>query len=147
RLPADTRGLELVVPTLSFHDSEGEAMIDMPIGGLRVGGRQPQPQDLRLGRYSLRLTEGELLARPALALHLDLGEATDGRLLLHPAQVLVDGRELGWKMRWRSGNVMRSDVIEVPLPPGHGDVVRITMRMPAVEVEGPWVVPLNLPAG
>lgn len=43
--------------------------------------------------------------------------------------------------------VMRSDVIEVPLAPGHGDVVRITMRTPAVEVEGPWVVRLDLPVG
>ncbi len=146
-LPADAGGLELIVPTLSFHDGEGEAVVDVPIGGLRVGVRQPLPRDLRLGSYSLRLTEVELLARPALALHLDLGDATDGRLLLYPAQVLVDGRELGWNMRWRPGNAMRSDVIEVPLAPGHGDSVRITMRTPAVEVEGPWVVPLGLPVG
>jgi len=147
RLPADARGLELIVPTLSFHDREGEAVVEVPIRGLRVGVRQPLPRDLRLGGYSLRITEVELLAPPALALHLDLGHATDGRLLLYPAQVVVDGRQLGWNMRWRPGNVMRADVIEVPLPPGHGDVVGVTMRTPAVEVEGPWVVPLDLPVG
>jgi hypothetical protein len=60
---------------------------------------------------------------------------------------MVDGQQLGWNIRWRPGRVMRSDIVEVPLPPGHDDVIRVTMRRPTVEIEGPWVVPLDPSAG
>jgi hypothetical protein len=37
----------------------------------------------------------------------------------------------------------RYETIDVPLPPGTPDVVPITLRLPRVEILGPWIVPLG----
>jgi hypothetical protein len=146
RLPPHARGLELVVSSVTVREAEGEAVVDVALAGLRAGVRQPLVQDLRLGRYPVRVTGVELTeteTRQTLALHLDLGEKIDGRLLLRPARVTVDGQVLGHTIRWSPHEVLRSEVIEVPLPPHVGEAVRVTLSQPTVEISGPWVVPLK----
>jgi hypothetical protein len=82
KLPSDARGLELIVSTVSVHEREGEAVVDVPMDSLRPNVRKPLSSELRLGRYPLRVTgvepvpadQGtvELDGRPSLALYLDL---------------------------------------------------------------------------
>jgi hypothetical protein len=45
--------------------------------------------------------------------------------------------------RWSGPGHARYETIDVPLPPGTPDVVPITLRLPRVEILGPWIVPLG----
>lgn len=57
--------------------------------------------------------------------------------------MLVNGEHRGVTFRWAAGRRERADVIEVPLPPDAGSSVELTFPAPAVEIQGPWVVPLR----
>src|SRR5262249_20834010 len=78
-----------------------------------------------------------------LTLRLDLGPRRQGRLLLGPGMVLVDGEDHGFRGRWSGLGRARYETIDVPLPAETPDVVSITFRLPRVEILGPWIVPLG----
>jgi hypothetical protein len=147
RLPADAAGLRLVIPTVTVAGHEGAAEVQVPLARLRPGEPLAMGHDLRLGSNPLRVTAAELWELATgrlLTLRLDLGPRRDGRLLLGPGQVLLDGEDRGFRGRWSGGMDARYERIDVPLPADARDVASITMRLPRVEIEGPWIVPLGL---
>ena len=146
RLPPDATGLRLVVPTVTVAAFEGEAELQVPLAGVRPGGAVPLGVDLAFGGLPLRVVAAELWERDAvrlLTLRLDLGQRRQGRLLLGPGMVLVAGEDRGFRGRWSGLGHARYETIDVPLPPETPDVVSITLRLPRVEILGPWIVPLG----
>lgn len=147
RLPADAAGLRLAVPTVTVAGDEGSAEVRVPLARLRPGEPLALGQDLRLGSDPLRVTAAELWELATgrlLTLRLDLGPRRAGRLLLGPGEVLLDGEDRGFRGRWSGGVDARYDSIDVPLPAQTRDVASVTMRLPRVEIVGPWIVPLGL---
>ena len=106
------------MPAVSVHETEGEAVVDVPLDVPRAGARQQLSRALRLRRYPLCVTAVELVpadqgtvvvqGRPSLVLHPQLGDVIDGRLLLYPSLVTADGQALGWNIRWRPGNASKA---------------------------------------
>ena len=147
-LSGDAAGLRLVVPTVTVAGHEGAAEVQVPLARLRPGEPFPMGHDLRLGSHPLRVTAAELWEQATgrlLTLRLDLGPRRDGRLLLGPGEVLLDGEDRGFRGRWTgSRSEARYESVDVPLPAETRDVASITMRLPRVEIEGPWIVPLGL---
>ena len=145
-LPADASGVRLVVPTVTVAWHEGHAEVQVPLGRLRPGASVPLGLDLRLGPHPVRLTTAERWELPTgrlLTLHLDLGPRLDGHLLLGPGQVLLDGQDRGFRGCWSSESPARYETIDVPLPAETPAVASVTLRLPRVEIEGPWIVPLG----
>ncbi|HKF19251.1 MAG TPA: twin-arginine translocation signal domain-containing protein [Candidatus Dormibacteraeota bacterium] len=146
RLPPDATGLRLVVPTVTVAAFEGEAELRVPLAGVRPGGAVPLGLDVAFGGDPLRVVAAELWELATgrlLTLRLDLGPRRQGRLLLGPGQVLVDGEDRGFRGRWSGPGHARYETIDVPLPPETPDEVSITLRLPRVEILGPWIVPLG----
>jgi hypothetical protein len=146
RVPPDARGLRLVVPALTVTGVRGTCRLTVPIEGLRLGSKRPVALSGVLAGFPVRVVALELLERDgglALALDTDLGPPVDGRLLVSPGMVLVDGENRGVTFHWAAGHGERAEVIEVPVPPSAGSSIVLTLHTPAVEVQGPWVVPLG----
>ena len=146
RLPPDATGLRLVVPTVTVAAFQGEAELRVPLVGVRPGGAVPLGLDLEFGGDPLRVVDAqlwELETGRLLTLRLDLGPRRQGRLLLGPGQVLVDGEDRGFRGRWSGLGHARYEMIDVPLPREAPDEVSITFRLPRVEILGPWIVPLG----
>ena len=126
--------------------SEGEAELRVPLAGVRPGVAVPLGLDLAFGGHPLRVAAAELWELATgrlLTLRLDLGARRQGRLLLGPGEVLVDGENRGFRGRWSSPGRARYETIDVPLPTRTPDVVSITLRQPRLEILGPWIVPLG----
>jgi hypothetical protein len=146
RLPPGATGLRLVVPTVTVAAYQGEAELRVPLAGVRPGGAVPLGLDLEFGGHPLRVVAAELWELATgrlLTLRLDLGPRRQGRLLLGPGEVLVDGEDRGFRGRWSGPGHARYETIDVPLPAETPAVVSITLRLPRVEVLGPWIVPLG----
>src|SRR5262249_48946075 len=147
RLPSGATGLRLVVPTVTVAAFQGEAELRVPLAGVRPGGAVPLGLDLAFGDDPLRVVAAELWGLETgrlLTLRLDLGPRRQGRLLLGPGQVLLDGEDRGFRGRWSGLGHARYEMIDVPLPAETPDEVSITFRLPRVEILGPWIVPLGL---
>lgn len=146
RLAPGATGLRLVVQTVTVAAYKGEAELRVPLAGLRPGGTVPLALDLAFGDDPLHVVAAELwelATGRTLTLRLDLGPRRKGRLLLGPGEVLVDGEDRGFRGRWSGSGHARYETIDVPLPPETPDVVSITLRLPRVEILGPWIVPLG----
>jgi TAT (twin-arginine translocation) pathway signal sequence len=146
RLPPDATSLRLVVPTVTVAAYQGEAELQVPLAGVRPGGAVPLGFDLAFGGDPLRVVAAELWELETgrlLTLRLDLGPRRQGRLLLGPGEILVDGEDRGFRGRWSGLGRARYETIDVPLPAETPDVVSITLRLPRVELLGPWIVPLG----
>ncbi len=55
----------------------------------------------------------------------------------------LDGQDRGFRGRWSSESPARYETIDVPLPAETPAVASVTRRLPRVEIEGPWIVPLG----
>src|SRR5262249_18146756 len=135
-----------VVPTVTVAAFEGEAELQVPVGGVRPGDAVPLGLDLAFGGDPLRVVAAELWELETarlLTLRLDLGPRRQGRLLLGPGMVLVAGEAHGFGGGGSGLGRARYETIDVPLPAETPDVVSITFRLPRVEILGPWIVPLG----
>ena len=144
-MPADAEGLELVVPAVTLHGMQAECQLEVPVADLRPGSKRPVELTCALGPFPVRAGQVELVERDDglfVALDVDLGPVVDGRLLVRPGVVLVDGVDRGLTLHWAATRRERAEVIEVPLPPSPGASVLLTLQSPVVELQGPWVIPL-----
>jgi hypothetical protein len=147
QLPSGASGLRLVVPTVAVATPDDEAELLVPTAGRRSGAVIPLGLDLTLGGLPFRVVAAELWELATgrlLTLRLDLGPRRQGRLLVGPGEILVGGKDRGFRGRWPDPGHARYETIDVPLPPQTPDVVSITFRLPIVEILGPWIVPLGV---
>jgi hypothetical protein len=80
-----------------------------------------------------------------LPLRLDLGDWREGRRLFGLEQVLVEGQDRGYQFL-PADPASRVTEVCVVLPEEHGDQVTIVFRHVQVAVEGPWRLPVPVPA-
>ncbi|HEV8637764.1 MAG TPA: hypothetical protein VG370_26385 [Chloroflexota bacterium] len=145
-LPADARAAELVVPFVVVEEETANAELVVPIAGRAVGERIPLDGEVPLGPYRLRATAAVLLDQQNerwVAIDVAPSAPVGGRRLLAPAGLFAGG----------DGRMNRSTndeglVTRVAAPLGHdpGPEVRLVMRGATVAVDGPWRLPVRLPA-
>jgi hypothetical protein len=149
-LPPGVRAAELVVPFVVVEETADPAELGVPTAGRAVGERIPLGRELPLGRYRLRVDAAELVDESGgrrLAVYFGASGAVDGRRLLGPGFVGVDGRDAGMNS-WvqDEGAGVRITRISVPVGADPGPEVRLVLRGATVAVDGPWRLPVQLPA-
>ena len=144
-LPADVRSATPVVPFVIVEET-GETSVQVPVAGKQVGDQIPLNAKLNFGSYPLGVTSAEIINRRGecrLLLHLDPGDWHDGRKLVSPGQVFVNGSGVAFQFG-NEGDVGQATQLSMALPTGAGTLT-ITLMYPNVGVQGPWRLPVRVP--
>lgn len=152
-LPADAGGAAVVLPFVTVEEEAPEATLHVPLAGATIGDRIPIAATLSLGHYMLHVTGAQLVepfrpgrnpngeARPPrLMLEVNLGDWHEGRKLVAPGVMRVNGEDRGYQSRLEQTDIPR---IWVPLPQRQGKEVAVAFASPKVAVKGPWRLPLE----
>lgn len=145
-LPADVRHAQLTIPFVTVEEP-GDATFQVPVAGKQVGDPIPLNGSLTFGVYPLRVTDAEIIEQRGerrLALHVDRGDWRDRRKLVHPGQVLIDGKGVAFQFG-SEGDVGQAGTLSVALPEGIA-VVTVTFQFPDVAFQGPWKLPVPIPS-
>ena len=139
----ESRSLTVEVPAVVFQDSEGTLDFDLPIFA---------PTDVDFGRYAMRVRYAAAVdrlatapgeeAKPGLEIQIGDGEWRDGRRVVQPGPVFVDGVHHGWTIT--AGTDEGTLRVNIPLPDA-GSARHISMRRPVVKVHGPWRISFSRP--
>lgn len=146
-LPPDLRTARLDIPFVTVSET-GEATLQVPIAGKRVGERIPLDATLALGADALQVTDAELVDQRGerrLLVHLVAGDWHDGRKLVGPEQVAVDGQGVAFQYGG-AGDVNQMTQLSVAVPADGSDPLTITLKSPAVAIAGPWQLSVPVPA-
>ena len=119
--------------------------VAIALDGRQVGEPIPLDTTLTLGRYPLRVQAATIEATSTgreLVVDFDQGDVYDGRALLFPRTVRVNGRD---DLEVRASALPptgQHGQVHVPLPPDIGPQVTLTFSGALVEVRGPWRLPI-----
>src|SRR2546428_11598308 len=139
----DSRNFTLIIPSVVFQESAGTLDLQLPIYA---------PTDLSFGRDPVRIRYASavenLPAAPGEApqsgieVHLGTAEWNDGRRVLRPGPVFVDGIHRGYSITGRG----EPDFVSLNIPLADAASARtVTMRDPVVAVRGPWEIRFSRP--
>jgi len=134
----DSRVLTVVVPAVVFQESEGSLELQLPVYA---------PTDLSFGRHPVRIRYANAVddlsagpgedAQPGIEVQLGTADWHDGRRVLRPGPVFVDGIHRGYSITGRG----EPGFVSVNIPVADAASARtVTMRDPVVAVRGPWVI-------
>jgi hypothetical protein len=142
-IPEDAREFALEVPFVIVQECNEEVTFDVPVS---------TPATLDYGRYRARVlrtygapgtTDVASLPyrEPGLGIDIDLGGWQDGRRMLAPRHVLVDGanRGLRYTNRFDARNPEPVQQFEIPMN-GADNASRVKLLGALVQVHGPWVI-------
>jgi hypothetical protein len=142
-LPDDARQLALEIPFVYVQECNEEVTFDVPVS---------TPVTLAYGRYRARVLRtyaapgttdvaSQPYREPGLGVDIDLGGWQDGRRMLAPRWVLVDGANRG--LRYTNRLDMRApdpvQQFEIPME-GAQNAARVKLHGVLVQVHGPWVI-------
>lgn len=142
-LPEDARELALEIPFVIVQECNEEVTFDVPVS---------TPAALAYGRYRARVLRtysapgttdvaNQPYREPALGVDIDLGGWQDGRRMLAPRWVLVDGANRG--LRYTNRLDMRApdpvQQFEIPMQGAH-NAARVKLHGVLVQVHGPWLI-------
>ena len=147
-LAPDARSAELLLRFVTVQEATGEARLAVPLGEARVGERLPVTAELRLGRYTFRVTGAEIVERGGqrkLALSLDLGGWQDGRKLVRPGRIQVPDVDQGFEGQFSTAEAAQWTRIQIPLGDEPPPELTILFRDVHVAVEGPWRLSIPRP--
>lgn len=145
-LSPGAKSIELDVPFVTVAEQAAAAPLEVPLTGRRVGDTIVLPTtNLMLGRYPIQVTSaslGESDGQRQLVLHLDLGSWHDGRKLVAPGRVQLEGFEpsslTGLTFFDAPDVVGQSTEVRIPLREDVGDRATVLFRDAQVAVQGPW---------
>jgi hypothetical protein len=146
-LPADIRTAQLEIPFVTVSET-GEAMLQVPIAGKQVGERIPLNATLTFGSDALQVPNAELIDQRGerrLLLHLAPSDWHDGRKLVGPEQVAVNGKGVAFQSGG-AGDVNQMTQLSVAVPADGSDILNITLKSPTVALAGPWQLSVPVPA-
>jgi hypothetical protein len=142
-IPEDARELALEIPYVYIQECKEEIAFDVPVS---------TPATLAYGRYRTRVLRtyaapgskdaASLPYRePGLGIDIDLGGWQDGRRLLAPRLVFVDGANGGLRYtnRFDARNPEPVQQFEIPMA-GAENASRVRLLGTLVQVHGPWVI-------
>lgn len=153
-----TRSLELTVPSVRVMEDVDKLTLRASVAGKQAGDEISLQGSYKLGPYPFQITSATLTnTAPTemppgsyapgtrwLVLSLNLGSSKGGRKLigLGPVESSTGDPHL-------AGQIVAGQQTElsVPLPPGSGDSVTLSVRNAEVEVEGPWRLRVPLAPG
>jgi hypothetical protein len=142
-LRTGSRVLTVVVPAVVFQESEGSLELQLPIH---------VPTDLSFGRHPVRIRYASAVddlpaapgeaPQPGIEVHLGTAEWHDGRRVLRPGPVFVDGIHRGYSVTGR----VEPGFVSVNIPLADAASARtVTMGDPVVAVHGPWEIRFSRP--
>jgi hypothetical protein len=142
-LPADAREFALEIPYVYIQECKEEIAFDVPVS---------TPATLAYGRYRTRILRtyaapgstdvaNQRYREPGLGVDIDLGGWQDGRRLLAPRLVFVDGANRGLRYTNRFDTRAPEPVqqFEIPMEGAHS-AARVRLLGALVQVHGPWVI-------
>ena len=142
-IPEDAREFALEIPFVIVQECNEEVTFDIPVS---------TPAPLAYGRYRARVlrtydapgtTDVASLPyrEPGLGVDIDLGGWQDGRRMLAPRWVLVDGANRGLRYTNRFDARAPDPVqqFEIPMEGAHR-AARVKLHGVLVQVHGPWVI-------
>ena len=142
-LPDDARELALEIPYVCVQECNEEITFEVPVS---------TPTTLAYGRYRARVirtyaapgsTDAASMPyrEPGLGVDIDLGGWQDGRRLLAPRLVFVDGANRGLRYTNRFDATAPEPVqqFEIPMEGAHS-AARVRLLGALVQVHGPWVI-------
>ena len=142
-LPEDAREFALEIPFVIVQECNEEVTFDVPVS---------TPATVAYGRYRARVLRtytapgitdvaSQPYREPGLGIDIDLGGWQDGRRMLAPRWVLVDGANRG--LRYTNRLDMRApdpvQQFEIPMEGAH-NAARVKLHGVLVQVHGPWVI-------
>lgn len=146
-LPPDVRTARLDIPFVTVSET-GEATLQVPIAGKHVGDHIPLDATMALGADALQVPDAELVDQRGerrLLVHLAPSDWHDGRKLVGPEQVAVDGKGVAFQSGG-AGDVDQMTQVGVALPADGADSLRLTFTSPTVALAGPWRLVVPIPA-
>ena len=139
----DSRALTLIVPAVVFQESDGSVELQLPIYA---------PTDLSFGRHPVRIRYANAVSdlpaapgespQPGIEVQLGSADWHEGRRVLHPGPVFVDGIHRGYSITGRGEPGFVS--LNIPLADA-ASARTVTMRDPVVAVRGPWEIHFSRP--
>ena len=139
----DSRNFTLVVPSVVFQESAGSLELQLPIH---------VPTDLSFGRHPVRIRYANAVndlpaapgeaPQPGIEVQLGTVDWHDGRRVLRPGPVFVDGIHRGYSVTGRGEPGFVS--VNIPLADA-ASAQTVTMRDPVVAVRGPWEIRFSRP--
>lgn len=147
-LPAVARLATIDLPMVTMTEDTGEVSFLVPVAEPRGGHRIPLRMPLQLGPYRFHVLDARIQWEggfPELVMRLDLGGWQQGRKLIRPLEVQINGDGSSVFGHIKRAVPGQWDEIGVPLPAGSGPAVTITFHGAEVAVEGPWRLAVPLP--
>ncbi len=142
-LPEDAREFALEIPYVCIQECNEQVTFDVPVTA---------PASVAYGRYRARIlrtyaapgtTDIPSLPyrEPGLGVDIDLGGWQDGRRVLAPRLVFVDGANRGLRYTNRFDTRAPEPVqqFEIPMESAH-NAARVTLLGALVQVHGPWEI-------
>ncbi|MGI8912697.1 MAG: hypothetical protein ACR2JY_02715 [Chloroflexota bacterium] len=146
RLPADVHTVQLDIPFVTVSET-GEATVQVPLTGTQVGDHIPLNATLTLGTDTLQIPYAEIIDQRGerrLLLHLAAGDWRDGRKLVGPEQIAVNGNGVAFQSGG-AGDVYQTTQVSIALPAVGAAALSITLKSPAVAIAGPWHLKAPVP--
>jgi hypothetical protein len=142
-VPDDAREFALEIPFVYVDECNTQVSFDVPVS---------TPANVAYGRYRASILRtytaparpdatSQRYREPGLGVDIDLGGWQDGRRMLVPRRILVDGTNRG--MRYTNRFDMRApepvQQFEIPME-GADNAARVKLLGALVQVHGPWVI-------